>query len=186
LYECLRHLTLSVAPVVPFVAEDIYQHSAELLGCDKRDFLVEPSVSSCVFDVLMPSANSQWSSTAISDCWNHVLDVHSKVNSIAEAARKDGAIGSCLEASVLIGIPNDHPAKAYLSHLDKHRDLSDVLSCSQVGIEPSAAVSPSDSFHEKGSGLFSYYTEAVVIGSDTPIKSVCLTAPLGRCGCLRI
>jgi isoleucyl-tRNA synthetase len=179
LYECLRHLTLAVAPLVPFVAEDIYHHSAELLdpslATGKRDFLMDPTVPSSVFDVLLPAANGQWSNTAVGECWAHVLDVHSKVNAVAETARKDGAIGSSLEASVVLGLSGNPPVHAYLEDLRAHNDLTDVLSCSQVIVGDASAVSSCDSFHDKSSGLFNYYAEAVVMGSTTPVKSVMVT-----------
>ena len=82
---------MSVAPLVPFVADDVYQHSHEVFsiapkvevdGKGAGDVFVAPIVNSTVFDASWPSASSLWCNERVSNCFAHVLDVQSKVGCV--------------------------------------------------------------------------------------------------------
>ncbi len=92
LFESLRQLCLAVAPIVPFTADDIFQHSMTLLttigegggdGHDKEgeavDLFTHPVSKACVFDVSWPIADARWLSPDVADCWSTVLEVQSRV-----------------------------------------------------------------------------------------------------------
>lgn len=79
-FECLRQLTLTLAPMIPFVADDVYQHSVELMGRRlSNDPFVNPEVLSTVFDARWPAVNPAWANEEVSQRWSHVLELHSKV-----------------------------------------------------------------------------------------------------------
>ncbi|RYE98692.1 MAG: hypothetical protein EOO41_02060, partial [Methanobacteriota archaeon] len=63
LWESLRALVSAVAPILPFTAEDVYQHSANLAGiqcAEGKDVYVD----STIFDAVLPQPLAAWRSTA--------------------------------------------------------------------------------------------------------------------------
>jgi isoleucyl-tRNA synthetase len=106
LLESLRQLCLCIAPIVPFTAEDVYQHSAavvlpQLQSSEAVDLLATPAVPSTVFDVAWPTAPASWSQQDVATMWQHVLHLYSKV--VPECSVPRG-VNICSASSSIVSV----------------------------------------------------------------------------------
>ena len=70
-----------MAPIAPFCAEDVYQHSHELIdSTSTSDALISPGYASTVFDSQWPLASDAWCDDAVRTRWSMVMEVQSKVS----------------------------------------------------------------------------------------------------------
>ena len=100
-----------------------------------------------------------------------LLAVRVQVNVLMEAARKDSAIGSSLEAGVTLRLPVGHPALHYLRQLADAGDLVDVLSCSSVAVVECSTIDTADKRElNRDTKGFTYASAVAVKGADSLIK----------------
>lgn len=89
------------------------------------------------------------------------------MNILTEAARKDGAIGSSLEACVDINVPFKHSLVPHLQALSDSGDLSDALSVSAVSFGDVSSGGSDSTFHDKATGKFIYHAQYSKGGQDS-------------------
>ena len=89
-YEILQVLTRLMAPILTFTAEEVWGY---LPGVGKAE---------SVHLVLFPEARAEWPNEPLERDWERLLEVRQEVARALESARRQGAIGSSLEARVLI------------------------------------------------------------------------------------
>jgi len=165
MWELLRVLTRAVAPLLPFTAEDVFQHSftalhpthpaamAALASLQRTatsqrpepgsgDDVFAPDVT--VFDAAIPSPPPAWGTSCPE--FDAAMALRHQVFKLVEAARTTKAIGSPLEADVLIRLsasPSSptgaqHVASA-LAQLAQAAQLEDCFGVSTVAVVDGSA-----------------------------------------------
>ena len=93
MYYLLDSLARIMAPLLPFTAEEIWQHMPA--RSDKT-----PSVHLA----LLPEANSQWQDEHLAQKWETILKVRAEVTKAMEEARAHKQVGHPLDAAVIISV----------------------------------------------------------------------------------
>jgi isoleucyl-tRNA synthetase len=93
MYYLLDSLARIMAPLLPFTAEEIWQHMPA--RSDKT-----PSVHLA----LLPEANSQWQDEHLAQKWETILKVRAEVTKAMEEARAHKKVGHPLDAAVIISV----------------------------------------------------------------------------------
>jgi isoleucyl-tRNA synthetase len=106
-----------IAPVLSHQAEDIWHH------------LPYPVPTKSVFQAGWISSPEQWHNPELAAKWDILRDVRSEVNKVLESARNAKAIGSSLDAKVLLKV-NNSELKSKLLSLGK--DLTYLFIASQT------------------------------------------------------
>jgi isoleucyl-tRNA synthetase len=88
----LENLTRAIAPVLCHMAEDIWQ------------YLPYPTPYKSVFESGWVKLDPQWLQPDLAVTWDKIRDLRTDVNKVMEQARTDKAIGSSLEAKVLLQV----------------------------------------------------------------------------------
>lgn len=86
LYHALEGLTRMIAPVLPHLAEDIWQH------------LPYPVAQRSVFEARWPESTDLWYQPELAGRWQALILLRDRVNVALESARSAKQIGSSLEA----------------------------------------------------------------------------------------
>ena len=100
----LENLTRAIAPVLCHMAEDIWQ------------YLPYQTPYKSVFEAGWVKLDPQWFRPDLATTWDKIRDLRTDVNKVMEQARTDKAIGSSLEAKVLLLI-DDPTLRAKLQEL---------------------------------------------------------------------
>ncbi|CAG8470009.1 10667_t:CDS:10 [Diversispora eburnea] len=90
LYHILNVYARSIAPVVPHLAEEIYENYK----------FMEPREYDSVFKLGWYNLDKQWNNVSLQIEWNILKYLRSEVNKLLEIARKEKLIKSSLEANV--------------------------------------------------------------------------------------
>jgi isoleucyl-tRNA synthetase len=85
-----------MAPLLPFTAEEIWQHLPTLAG-RRASVHLEP----------LPEAAAEWDDEPLAQRWERLLAVRREVTRALEEARNRKQVGHPLEASVLISAPDE-------------------------------------------------------------------------------
>ncbi len=88
----LENLTRAISPVLCHMAEDIWQ------------YLPYQTPYKSVFEAGWVKLDSQWSQPVLALTWDKIRDLRTDINKVMEQARTDKAIGSSLEAKVLLQV----------------------------------------------------------------------------------
>jgi isoleucyl-tRNA synthetase len=96
IFEGLRSLTLLMAPILSFTAEEIWHHMPDWEG-------KAPSVHLAGF----PEAPAQWEDRDLAERWERFLSLRGEVTRALEAARREKRIGLALDARVILEPPPD-------------------------------------------------------------------------------
>ena len=121
LYQILDVLLKLIAPILSFTAEETY------LAWGRS----EESGGSIFLSTLAKKYPKQWSDQGVLECWEKILSLREGVLKEIEKKREAGAIGSSLEASVIVNCKG----KDY-SFYKKYQDiLSEVFIVSSASIE---------------------------------------------------
>ncbi len=88
----LENLATAIAPVLSHMAEDIWQ------------FLPYPTPHKSVFQAGWVTLHDQWYAPDLAAKWQAIAHIRDEVNKVLEKARADKAIGSSLEAKLLLYI----------------------------------------------------------------------------------
>jgi isoleucyl-tRNA synthetase len=86
----LENLAKAIAPVLSHLAEDIWQ------------FLPYDTPYKSVFEAGWVATQAEWKNPELAVSWAKLRDIRAEVNGVMEKARNDKAIGSSLEAKVLL------------------------------------------------------------------------------------
>ncbi|OMO58313.1 Aminoacyl-tRNA synthetase, class Ia [Corchorus olitorius] len=94
----LLSLTRVIAPILPHLAEDVWQHLPFKYTTE------DGSVAKFVFEAKWPALNDKWLEFPAEeiDFWGKVLELRTEVNKVLEVARTEKLIGSSLEAKVYL------------------------------------------------------------------------------------
>ncbi len=108
---CIENLARAIAPVLSHMAEDIWQN------------LPYTTPYTSVFQSGWVQLEDQWQQPELAPKWQRFREVRGEVNKVLEQARKDQAIGSSLEAKVLLHV-GDLPLRKQLAALNPTESLS--------------------------------------------------------------
>ncbi|CAG8441470.1 17098_t:CDS:10 [Dentiscutata heterogama] len=97
LYHILNVYTRSLAPMVPHLAEEIYENYKNI---DREQF-------DSIFKLGWYNMNKNWDNRAIQKEWNILKTLRNEVNQLLEVARKDKVIKSSLEANVELYVTSE-------------------------------------------------------------------------------
>ncbi|MGE5659699.1 MAG: isoleucine--tRNA ligase [Actinomycetota bacterium] len=89
----LENLAKAVAPVLCHLAEDIWQ------------YIPYPTTATSVFEAGWVKLEDRWKNPELATSWQYLLQLRGEVNKVLELARNEKAIGSSLEAKVLVYVP---------------------------------------------------------------------------------
>ncbi|MDX2229431.1 MAG: isoleucine--tRNA ligase [Leptolyngbyaceae cyanobacterium bins.349] len=90
MWVALENLARAIAPVLSHLAEDIWQ------------FLPYATPHKSVFEAGWVTLAPQWHQPALAQKWETLRDIRTEANKVLEKARTDKAIGSSLEAKLLL------------------------------------------------------------------------------------
>jgi isoleucyl-tRNA synthetase len=111
----LENLAKAIAPVLSHMAEDIWQ------------FLPYPTSYKSVFEAGWVKLEEEWKAPNLAEKWQTLRQIRAEVNRVLEQARAEKAIGSSLEAKVLLYVPD-----AQVRQLLKTLNPADSLSSNRV------------------------------------------------------
>jgi len=115
MWIALENLARAIAPVLSHLAEDIWQ------------FLPYSTSHKSVFEAGWVQLEPQWVKPELAAKWETLRDIRNEVNKVMEKARVDKAIGSSLEAKLLLSV-----ADANLHQTLQMLNPTDSLSGNQV------------------------------------------------------
>ncbi|MEJ5375684.1 MAG: isoleucine--tRNA ligase [bacterium] len=96
IFETLRSLTLLMAPVLSFTAEEIWHHMPQWEGKPQSVHLAS-----------FPQAPSTWEDRDLALRWEKFLSLRAEVTKALEMARREKRIGLALDARVILEPPPD-------------------------------------------------------------------------------
>jgi isoleucyl-tRNA synthetase len=108
----LENLTRAIAPVLCHMAEDIWQ------------YLPYQTPYKSVFESGWVKLDPQWLQPDLAITWDKIRDLRTDVNKVMEQARTDKAIGSSLEAKVLLQV-SDPTLRAKLGAMSFNEEHSE-------------------------------------------------------------
>lgn len=121
LYEILQILVKAIAPILPFTAEEIWQH---MRGSSQDE---------SVHLLDWPQLKNKFIDDELENKWYNLIQFRAKVLKALEEKRECGEIGSSLEAELIIGITEED---SFLRDFEKI--LSEVFIVSGVYLEKAA------------------------------------------------
>ncbi|MBW4524326.1 MAG: isoleucine--tRNA ligase [Phormidium tanganyikae FI6-MK23] len=107
----LENLAKSIAPVLSHMAEDIWQ------------YLPYKTPYKSVFEAGWMKLNDQWRNPELAQQWEQLRELRAEANKVLEQARTDKAIGSSLEAKLLLCV-SDSELRSKLQALNPADSLS--------------------------------------------------------------
>jgi isoleucyl-tRNA synthetase len=120
LYRIVEALTLLIAPVLVFTADEVWQELRKS----------NAALPDSVHLALLPDADNQWADDDLSNRWNAVLALRDTVNKALEEAKTNGTIVKPTESRVTIRtVANASLAPLYAENADAFRE---ALNVSQV------------------------------------------------------
>ncbi|KAL6188589.1 hypothetical protein ACLB2K_039981 [Fragaria x ananassa] len=136
LAELLLSIVRVIAPILPHLAEDVWQN-LPFQYTDKNG-----SVAEFVFESRWPAPNRTWLSLSKeeTDFWTKILELRTEVNRVLEVARTTKLIGSSLDAKVYLHT-SDSGLASRLVQMSSANNDADTLN--QIFITSQAEVLPS-------------------------------------------
>lgn len=149
-----------IAPILPHLAEDVWQNLPFQIAND------DGSIAKFVFESRWPELNEQWLAFPDDEVhfWSKILELRTEVNKVLEFARSEKLIGSSLEAKVYIHTPDASLANRLHQMCEAEIDadsLHRLFITSQAEIISSLENIPS--------GKIPYTGEYVIHGSDIKV-----------------
>ncbi|MBE9116409.1 isoleucine--tRNA ligase [Lusitaniella coriacea LEGE 07157] len=186
----LENLARAIAPVLSHLAEDIWQ------------FLPYKTSHESVFASGWVEMQKQWENPELKASWTFLRELRDEVNKVMESARSAKAIGSSLEAKVLLYVP-DSEKRAKLQQMNPKESFSNncvdelryLFLASQVELVDTAEAvqkaefkSESDTLAvgivkaegEKCDRCWNYSTHVGEFGDDPTICERCVEALAGK------
>lgn len=125
IFRILKDLTLLVAPILCFTADEIWANMPMLDGMDKESVLFNE----------MPTAYDDTKDTEFMAKWDRIHLIRDDVNKALELARTSKIIGKSLEAKVTL-----HCGEELYSFINTEKDsLAEIFIVSQVSVEKGGA-----------------------------------------------
>ncbi len=117
LFEIATTLVRSMAPILAFTAEEVWEHLPAFPG-KKESVHLE----------LLPEPVAAYEDASIEEQWEQILDVRAEVNRALELTRKNKKVGHSLDAEITLGVSGP-----LMEHLRGYEDmLSRVFIVSRV------------------------------------------------------
>lgn len=118
----LLSITRVIAPILPHLAEDVWQHLPFQYTTE------DGSTPKFVFESRWPALNERWLAFPGEeiDFWENILELRTEVNKVLEVARTEKLIGSSLEAKVYLHTLDDSLA-ARLNEMGAAKNDADTL-----------------------------------------------------------
>lgn len=107
IYELLQIINRVLVPILPHLAEDIYQHSPESIKASyaKSDFFPEGIKSQSILLSNWPSLKSQFFNLELEDSFVVLLELRDKIFKKIEELRQNKILGKSIEAKVYLESP---------------------------------------------------------------------------------
>ncbi|KAF7144763.1 hypothetical protein RHSIM_Rhsim04G0222400 [Rhododendron simsii] len=111
-----------IAPILPHLAEDVWQHLPFQYTTE------DGSIPKFVFESRWPALNERWLAFPDEEInfWENILELRTEVNKVLEVARTEKLIGSSLEAKVYLHTLDDSLA-ARLMEMSAAKNDADTL-----------------------------------------------------------
>ncbi|KAG5555044.1 hypothetical protein RHGRI_012551 [Rhododendron griersonianum] len=111
-----------IAPILPHLAEDVWQHLPFQYTTE------DGSIPKFVFESRWPALNERWLAFPDEEIifWENILELRTEVNKVLEVARTEKLIGSSLEAKVYLHTLDDSLA-ARLNEMSAAENDADTL-----------------------------------------------------------
>lgn len=138
MYKILRSLTLILAPIIAYTAEEIWMSLSHLESDDSRSVSFND----------MPGRSEHPELLLVEERYNKLFELREDVTRALEIARAEKLIGKSLDAKVVIYTDND---AIYDTLAGFGKELSDIFIVSQTELSRSAA--PEGAFTETLSGI---------------------------------
>ena len=129
LFELLSVINRIFVPVLPHLAEDVYQHTAENVKAAFRKCDGFGNLSDDADSILLsnwPVVNEKFVNEELATKWEEILKVRDVVNKELEEKRNAKVFGKSLEASVLLEV--DSKTLALLKSVEKELKASFIIS----------------------------------------------------------
>ncbi|CAG8499014.1 1003_t:CDS:10 [Cetraspora pellucida] len=130
LYHVLNVYTRSLAPMIPHLAEEIYENYKSI-GREQFD---------SIFKLGWYNMNKSWDNQAIQEEWSILKSLRNEVNQLLELARKDKVIKSSLEANVELYVTSD----LYELLLNHELELKSIFITSEATLTPNVPPFPNE------------------------------------------
>ncbi len=107
LFEMLSALNRLFVPVLPHLAEDVYQHAPEKVKAKLRSSKEFGNLHEGADSILLsnwPKVNKSFVDKALADKWEQILEIRDVVNKELEEKRNAKVFGKSLEATVTLGV----------------------------------------------------------------------------------
>ncbi|XP_022721152.1 isoleucine--tRNA ligase, chloroplastic/mitochondrial isoform X3 [Durio zibethinus] len=129
----LLSLARVIAPILPHLAEDVWQNLPFQYAVN------DGSIADFVFESKWPALNEEWLAFPVEeiDFWGKVLELRNEVNKVLEVARSGKLIGSSLEAKVYLHTSDARLASRLLGMCSARNDadaLHHIFLTSQVEV----------------------------------------------------
>ena len=122
--EALRKITLCVAPVAVFTAEDIFEHTPSTLWHRNEDV-------QSVFQHIVVEDDTKNDDVNVA-MWNEIREVRGATNRVLENARRRGEIGSSLEGTMYLRFEDLDLISVQNEFADELEGAADLFSVSQT------------------------------------------------------
>jgi isoleucyl-tRNA synthetase len=121
LYEILKALTILMAPILPFTAEEVWKYIPSGKWKPKSVHLMS-----------FPEVQSEYLDDVLSDRWDRIWEIRAVVTKALEEARKERGIGLSLDGQVHLYLPE----KVYQFLQPYEKDLKSIFIVSSVTLHP--------------------------------------------------
>ncbi|KAL5983786.1 Isoleucine--tRNA ligase, chloroplastic/mitochondrial [Asimina triloba] len=114
----LLSLVRVISPILPHLAEDVWQH------LPFEHIMEDGSVAKFVFESRWPDVHEKWLTLPAEqvDFWGGIRELRTEVNKVLEIARGEKLIGSSLDAKVYLHTSNDDMAARLQEMCAAHKD----------------------------------------------------------------
>jgi isoleucyl-tRNA synthetase len=124
MYIMLDTMARSMAPILPFTAEEIWKYMPDCQGKAESIHLTS-----------LPDANPAWQDDELAQIWERLLMVRGEVSKALETARVQKLIGHPLDAAVVISAREDLH-KVLMPYIDELRSMFIVSQVTLVNDQP--------------------------------------------------
>jgi len=151
IWVALENLARAIAPVLSHLAEDIWQ------------FLPYATPHQSVFEAGWVKLEPDWNQPELAGKWVKIREIRTEVNKVLEQARTAKAIGSSLEAKLLLYVP-DAGLKQTLAAFQQSDSLNENCVDELRYLFLTSQVELLDSTDRLADGKYTAQTEAIAIG----------------------
>ncbi len=151
IWVALENLSRAIAPVLSHLAEDIWQ------------FLPYATPHQSVFEAGWVKLEPDWNQPELAGKWVKIREIRTEVNKVLEQARTAKAIGSSLEAKLLLYVP-DAGLKQTLAAFQQSDSLNENCVDELRYLFLTSQVELLDSTDRLADGKYTAQTEAIAIG----------------------